>query len=362
MALIIYRNGFSVFAKVSSNQLEHPSVSDASDINFNDAEKKMTEGNNTEWLKSGRLWRILLAGSLLFLVIVAGTIVVIWKRKRIAFPFRGREQMKDTGTEENFGQFRNTAIFGEASVPDSGEVGSIHNIGRRNSQQDSLGVVEYENGMCAIVADGMGGLADGDKISQKIVLTMMQDAGGLKGGNTEGMLYRMVSHANNEINRMLGVTGRYCSGSTLAAVLVEAGNFQWISVGDSRICLYRGGSLLQINREHVYAADLLRKAVNGEISFEEAAKDSQKKSVSSFIGMGELKYIDGSMHPVRIISGDKLLLMSDGVFNTVSEMEICQVLSENENAGEAARALEKRVLSRQNSRQDNFSAVIINIR
>lgn len=245
--------------------------------------------------------------------------------------------------------------------PILGNAGKVHNIGRRKSQQDSLGVAKYKNGVFAVVADGMGGLSDGDKVSQKIVMTMLQDAAGLTGGSTDGMLYQMVSHANREVNHMLGAADRYKSGSTLIAVLAEAGNFQWVSVGDSRIYLYRAGQILQINREHIYEADLMRKAVNQEISFSEIAKDSQKKSVASFIGMGSLKYIDGSTRRISVQTGDKVVLMSDGVFNTLSEKEICDVLAHTKNAEQAAQVMEEQVLARQNPKQDNFTAIILDI-
>lgn len=308
----------------------------------------------------------IILGAVLCLALAAGAVAVILKRKKMALTDGNEKRREATGNEkrkENTGLMDGNAGKAIVAIAEKGSasVGKVHHIGRRNSQQDSLGVAEYPNGICAVVADGMGGLADGDKVSRKIVRTMMQDAGGLRAGATDGMLYRMVSHANFEVNRMLGVSDKYRSGSTLTAVLAEAGSFQWISVGDSRIYLYRGGGLLQLNREHIYKADLLRRAVNRDISFEAVVKNPQRKSVSSFIGMGELKYIDGSLHPVRVQSGDRLLLMSDGVFNTISEEEICMVLSREKNAGEAARALEREVLSRQNPKQDNFTAIIINM-
>lgn len=243
------------------------------------------------------------------------------------------------------------------------EVGRVHHIGRRKAQQDSLGVTSYSDGkgILAVVADGMGGLSDGDKVSQKIVLTMLQDSASLAGNQVDGALYRMLAHANREVNNMLGTAGQYKSGSTVVAVMVEAGYFQWISVGDSRLYLYRGHHLFQVNREHVHEVELWKKAVIGEIAFSEIPVDPQRKHISSFIGMGELRHIDGSMSPVPLFRGDKLLLMSDGIFNTLSEQEICDVLLQEGAAQRAARALENLVLARQNPRQDNFTAVILDI-
>lgn len=243
----------------------------------------------------------------------------------------------------------------------AGTVGKLHNIGMRSSQQDSLGVTGYSGGLFAVVADGMGGLSDGDKVSQKVVLTMLQDAVKLSGGKTAGMLWQMTAHVNREVNHMLGAANQYKSGSTLIAVLVENGSFQWISVGDSRIYLYRQGQLLQMNREHVYEVDLRHKAVNGLVSFAEAAADPQKKHIASFIGMGELKYVDSCMRPAPTCAGDRLLLMSDGVFNTLSEEEIRAVLLRGENAENTAAILEEQVLARRNPKQDNFTAVILDL-
>lgn len=307
-------------------------------------------------------WPWMLLAAVLLAILAAGLALLLGKRKKketaaSAGPEPGGEAAPEsprqtvTVTQE----LRRTA---PASVR---AVGKVHHIGRRQAQQDSLGVTDYGDGILAVVADGMGGLADGDKVSQKIVLTMLQDGSSLAGNHVEGALYRMLAHANREVNSMLGVSEQYKSGSTVVAVTVQAGGFSWVSVGDSRIYLYRGHHLFQVNREHVHEADLWKKAVRGDISFSEVAKDPQRKHVSSFVGMGELRHIDGSIRPMPVYPGDKLLLMSDGVFNTLSEQEICDVLRREGEAPGAARALESLVLARQNLRQDNFTAVILDI-
>lgn len=327
-------------------------------------------GNSSEGGKIDTLWIAVIVLGALVIALGAFCITLLMKKKK-----EPKEQapvpvmpVPETGSVQKEAEMAKQMQESQTVADDQRKadsvcrgIGKVHNIGRRSGQQDSLGATTYRGGVLAVVADGMGGLSDGDKVSQKIVLTMMQDSASLVGGSTEGRLYQMVAHVNSEVNHMLGMSDQYKSGSTLIAVLVEAGCFQWISVGDSRIYLYRGQQLLQINREHVYEADLLQKAVNHEIGFGDIAQNPQKKSVSSFIGMGELKYIDGSMRPVKTRQGDRLLLMSDGVFNTLSEQEICSILSGEENAEKAARILENQVLARQNPKQDNFTAIILDI-
>lgn len=240
-------------------------------------------------------------------------------------------------------------------------VGAVHNIGKRSGQQDSFDVVNCAAGTMAVVADGMGGLSDGDKVSRKIVSTMCADAAQIRPGNTDNVLCQMVAHANQEVNRMLGAARQYKSGSTLLAVLVEKGYMQWITVGDSRIYLYRGGSLIQINREHIYKAELLGQAINGKTTFSNAVRDPQADRLSSFIGMGELKHVDICLERIKLQQGDRILLMSDGVFNTLSNAEIAGVIRGSADAADAARNMEQRVLHKGAPNQDNFTCVILEI-
>lgn len=240
-------------------------------------------------------------------------------------------------------------------------VGTLQNIGKRSGQQDSFNVVNCAAGTLAVVADGMGGLSDGDKVSRKIVSTMCADAARIQAGNTDNVLCQMVAHANQEVNRMLGAAKQYKSGSTLLAVLVEKGHMQWITVGDSRIYLYRGGSLIQINREHIYRVELLQQAINGKTTFANALRDPQSERLSSFIGMGELKHVDICLERIKLQSGDRILLMSDGVFNTLSNAEIASVIRSSGDASAAAANLEQRVLQKGAPNQDNFTCVILEI-
>lgn len=248
---------------------------------------------------------------------------------------------------------------GKEVSPSRVRYGQLQNIGKRPSQQDSMAVAEINGGLLAIVADGMGGLKNGDLVSKKAVQVFCTEGRRLNANQLRGNLMPLVCRVNDEVNRLLGPTGQYKSGSTMVAALAELQQFSWISVGDSRIYLYRAGKLLQLNREHNYEADLLMRAVNHEISFQEAWGNPKKKSVSSFIGMGNLKYVDEMQRPIRTIKGDRFLLCSDGVFNTVSDEEIEFILADNQDPELAAQKLEAAVLQGANVHQDNFSAVIL---
>lgn len=243
-------------------------------------------------------------------------------------------------------------------------IGNAHHIGARQNQQDSFAISDVTNqqlcrakGMFAVVADGMGGLSNGAQISAMVTSSMMRRfENDPMVPEIPAELLQMVHQASEEVNGYLGeAVGQ--SGSTVVAVWVSGMRLHFISVGDSRIYLVRGGTLTQLNREHTYASELDEQAARGKISWEEARSDPQRHALTSYIGMGELEQIDRSLHPLPLIAGDRVLLMTDGVFGTLSEQEILEAVSGN--AMEAARRIEEKVLEKRKPTQDNFTAVIL---
>lgn len=238
-------------------------------------------------------------------------------------------------------------------------VEKLHDQGARPGQQDSFFVSPAsENlGLLAIVADGMGGLSDGDKVSQAAVSAMAEGFYHAQ-GTPEQVLLRLAEQANAAVNRVLGEDGSCRSGSTLTAGLIRDGAFHYLSVGDSRICLYRQGVLYQLNREHVYRNELYVRYVNGEETLEGAANHPKAAGLTSFLGMGQLKYIDLPAQPIAILPGDRFLLMSDGVYNALTAEELTAALEQG--PGRSAQALDEAIRAKGYQNQDNYTAVILN--
>ena len=279
------------------------------------------------------------------------------------------EEIAEEVTKQTTGQSVETVTHKEridekVSPKESYRVGRLHSVGRRSGQQDSFAVSDVEDkslcrekGVIAIVADGMGGLSDGDKVSSMVTLSFFRHfherpVYGTAGDN----LLQMLKEANEEVNRFLGEKQGKC-GSTLVAGIVKDRKCYWISVGDSHIYLYRGGSLMQLNREHVYGADLDAKAANGEIGREEAMRDPQRGALTSYIGMGRLEKVDRNLTPLTLQMGDRLLFMTDGVFGTLSESQIAEAM--HYPVEESVRLMDEAIRAVGKSNQDNYTAVIL---
>lgn len=245
------------------------------------------------------------------------------------------------------------------------KTGYTHHIGYRSYQQDSFGISPQDEpkGVLALVADGMGGLAGGELISALVTATVLRSFfAASDAASGREILLNALSAASARVNDLLAEPGRSDGGSTLVAVLIRDAGFDFISVGDSRICLLRAGAtaLETINSPHVYAVELDEMAARGEISQEQALQDRQRAALTSYIGMGEIKKISASDTELPLNSGDTILLMSDGVFNTVSNDELVRIIRSGEPQ-QAAKTLEMAVLAHDNKHQDNFTAVIIEI-
>ena len=237
--------------------------------------------------------------------------------------------------------------------------GKLHDQGAREYQQDSFGVSDEKTfsatGLLAVIADGMGGLADGDRVSAALVETALDGFMYSQGqGTPEQVLLTLTQWG---VNRLLGPENYRKSGSTLVMGLIRGDLFSWISVGDSRICLYRNGQLLQLNREHDFKQKLILQAVNGEIPLQEVYTDKRSGGLISFLGMGQLEYIDLPVEPLRLLPGDKLVLMTDGVYNALKDSEIITALALDEDA--APEALHRAIQEKAFQDQDNYTAVIL---
>ena len=240
-------------------------------------------------------------------------------------------------------------------------LGKIHDIGRRDYQQDSFGqtAVLRNTGILAVLADGMGGLSGGERVSQKIVMEALTFGSTLQANQVPTALPGMVAGINRAVNQMLGPKGLYTSGSTVVSALITGNALRWISVGDSRIYLYRDGQISQLSRDHDLLQDWMPDILEGKRSMAEALRDPNGRKLTSFIGMGELRHVDYNRTPIPLLPGDRVLLMSDGVYGTVSDAEMAAILRDCGSVQLAASHIGQRIMGAALPYQDNYTLIVL---
>lgn len=240
-------------------------------------------------------------------------------------------------------------------------LGKIHDIGRRDYQQDSFGqtAVLRNTGILAVLADGMGGLSGGERVSQKIVMEALTFGSTLQANQVPTALPGMVAGINRAVNQMLGPKGLYTSGSTVVSALITGNALRWISVGDSRIYLYRDGQISQLSRDHDLLQDWMPDILEGKRSMAESLRDPNGRKLTSFIGMGELRHVDYNRTPIPLLPGDRVLLMSDGVYGTVSDAEMAAILRDCGSVQLAASHIGQRIMGAALPYQDNYTLIVL---
>ena len=247
--------------------------------------------------------------------------------------------------------------------------GCCSHIGRRKNQQDAYGFSDFEDtsfidhgGVLAVVCDGMGGLEKGDEASRLAVKTLLDC---YMAKTVEEMipeaLDKAVTMANWEVNDLAKQTGNDCNvGTTLVAAVVYQDELFWRSAGDSRIYLYRGNQLTQLSRDHTYAQELAQKQKSNEMLPEDIANHPDGNALVSYLGVGENMDVDQNKGPVKLQSGDVLLMCTDGVYNALSDAEMIEAL-QHPNAMKAALALQHKTLDKQLINQDNLTAIVLRL-
>ncbi|WP_169728907.1 PP2C family protein-serine/threonine phosphatase [Desulfatirhabdium butyrativorans] len=243
--------------------------------------------------------------------------------------------------------------------------GNCRHQGSRKEQQDDFGFSDMENpdfvrhgGVLAVVADGMGGLSLGKEagyIGKTTMILSYQEKS--VDESISRALRRSLLSANEAVVSLARKAGKKNQvGATLAAAVIHQNRLYWISVGDSRIYLCRNRVLIKLTQDHLYGRLLDVRAASGEIAIKEALFHPYRDALTSGLGWENLKEVNQNNTPLSLKNGDRILLCSDGVYKTLVENEIVQMLSGHPQ--QAAEALIKTALSKQLQNQDNMTAVI----
>lgn len=247
-------------------------------------------------------------------------------------------------------------------------VGSAMHPGTRTSQQDALYVANPADmkpgGMLlGVLCDGMGGMERGEEASQMAVEAMRRDFEALSNDADIPAFLEKEAHALDQLVHDTLSTGEPggSSGSTLVSVVVRDNLLYWLSVGDSRIYIARGNEIVQVTRDHNLRLMLEEKVETGEMTEEMIENTREKNALISYLGMGGLEIVDVNKQPFTLVSGDIILLCSDGLTNALSTAQIQHFLREEiGNMVICARNLTHKAFElRKDFHQDNTSVIVI---
>lgn len=176
-----------------------------------------------------------------------------------------------------------------------------------------------------VLADGMGGMENGEEASRIAVETIKNfafDNPKLLANNDEKLSQTFIdlfAKANQAILDFATKTNSLgAMGTTLVVALVYKTKTYIFWIGDSRAYLFRSGILKPLTKDHSYVQELVDA---GKITYEQAFYHPESNIITKFMG-------DPKKSPVpSAISydnndGDILLLCSDGLNGMLQDSEI----------------------------------------
>lgn len=251
---------------------------------------------------------------------------------------------------------------GKTPAPTFG-VGGLSDVGRvRELNEDNWhwAILDADASLYA-VADGMGGHDKGEVASQVAVETLFAETGkALKSTKKRDKrtLRDLLRESFQRANRAVVTQGEEQDsnmGTTLCAALVHKEKDAFIAnVGDSRVYLYRDGSLRQVSRDHSLVAYLV---ALGELSEEEARNHPSGNILVRSIG--SVPEVEIDLFHVELEQGDRIMLCSDGLWGEVDDQELLQLLRDQTNPQEACQALVD--LANDHGGRDNTTLVVVSV-
>jgi protein phosphatase len=207
------------------------------------------------------------------------------------------------------------------------------------------------------VADGMGGHVAGEVASRTALEPIAVIDGRVFADYDEAAdaLTNAIKDANGSVvAKAIEEPELKGMGTTLTAALVEGRRLHIAHVGDSRAYLLRGGSIVQVTKDHTLVQHFIDQ---GEITPAEAARHPQRSIITRAIGVSPV--VDVDHHVIDLEVGDHVLLCSDGLTGLVTDGEIREVILSAE-AEEAALGELVR-LANDRGGPDNITAVLLRI-
>ncbi len=252
------------------------------------------------------------------------------------------------------------------NTADGIQYGACSHIGRRKENQDDIRLPEpSENsrsgGRLFAVADGMGG-NQGGRIASRMACKGLSEyrfrLNRANGRQSGPVLKRHLEETVLHIDRRIRLSGRKNPvleemGTTLSCLVLTNRHALIAHVGDSRIYRLREEHLTCLTIDHTFVQDMI---FEGEVDPEKANSHPLRHMLTRALGaMEPLEQVDTRIDSRR--PGDRYLLCTDGLYNTLGDERMAVQLASDRNASQIADTLVEEAVEMET--RDNATAVVI---
>ena len=228
--------------------------------------------------------------------------------------------------------------------------------GGRATNQDRIAIVERDNAVLMVLADGLGGHEGGALAAEILVQTVQHALEAVRQPiitKPSAFLALAIMQAHKMIvARGAGMSPPISPRTTCVACLVQNGYAYWAHVGDSRLYHLRAGNVLVRTLDHTLTEQM---HVGGLLSEEEMKKHPEKTRLLMAVGGPQAPSISLG-EECLLHTGDTLLLCTDGAWEALPNDSLSRYIgyaSLEEGVEEMLLAAEGRM----KNKADNLSAI-----
>jgi protein phosphatase len=232
---------------------------------------------------------------------------------------------------------------------------SLSEIGlKRLDNEDFFGVFKLEEGLLAVVCDGLGGNKAGEIASQLTVSTIREMFTKLDDIDYLERIKQVIQKANHIVlEKSSGETSLNGMATTVEVLFLNEDTAYWGHVGDSRIYYIKNNKLKQMTKDH----SLVQKLVDeGYLTLREAERHPNKNIIIRAIGDNPCIEIDLSKQKLNPKDDYKFFICTDGVTTVISDSELQDFLK-SKDLNFISNKLSQVIIER--GAPDNYTFVLI---
>lgn len=237
---------------------------------------------------------------------------------------------------------------------------SVYQVSRkggREMNEDRMGYCYTRNTGLFLLADGMGGHPEGEIAAQmtlQVMAAMFQKEARSEISDPRAFLASAVMAAHRQILRYAAEKGMLDSPrTTVVAALIQGGSVTWVHCGDSRLYMVRDGEMLARTRDHSYMEQR-----QDEVPLTKSGEKINNRNILFTCLGSPVNPVFDITGPASLQQGDKILLCSDGLWGSLSDVEIVYDLG-LKPVSHAVPDLVEKALAKAGTSSDNVTVIAL---
>lgn len=237
---------------------------------------------------------------------------------------------------------------------DEYELGAASTLGTRTVQQDYFGVKKNSGVLLMLLADG---IRDNGEIAAKLAVDTFRDL--FDDPNSIQKPQYFFKRAANATQQKIENTLEERQGETsIVAAMVKGDELFYSLIGNCCVTVFRGGDLIPVSEGQTLDVLAKHRYEEGRISKQETLALLDRHRRYNVLGQDSFQEVEIFSKPLYLKNDDMVVLMSEGVLNTLRWVEIEEVLSKKNSVQTLAEEIIHLVNNSPMVDKDNASVLI----